>query len=571
MLKELRSIYIDGYKCFSKGNYVGLEDIKQLNVLIGRNNSGKSSLLDLLSFAVDVNEFFNNKFSFQQLIIGFELTGEVIKRVFKSNTAGGSILGNHYTFGEGFIGKLFHLELIIEQQSYSGRKSFTGRYTAFKNEEFPIRQKEHWDRLANTIASQLSSILVLRLGAERNIVPEAEDKKQVLLSNGDGATNIINNFINLSTLDSKLVEQKLLTSLNEIIYPDAVFTDIVVQQVEYGENLYKWEIFLEEEGEKGRIPLSKSGSGLKTIILVLIQFLLMPVIHKKDPSEIIFALEELENNLHPSLQRSLFSFIYNWAIENKTTVFLTTHSHIPINMFSGLENASIVHLRNIDNNIVPKVTLNYQDSTSILQDLDVKASDLLQSNGIIWVEGPTDRMYINKWIEIFSNGKLKEGVQYQVVYYGGRLLSHFSAETEQEQGDLINLLLTNRNSAILIDSDKRSRNTPINNTKKRIKQEFEGIGTLAWITKGKEIENYIPQSAIESLYDKRINTEFTSYMNIKDYLEKLKRGTGISYERNKVAFAKKIMPFLTKEDLERTLDLKQKVKELISIINKWNN
>ena len=33
----------------------------------------------------------------------------------------------------------------------------------------------------------------------------------------------------------------------------------------------------------------------------------------------------------------------------------------------------------------------------MLNDLDVRASDLLQSNGIIWVEGPSDRIYIKRW------------------------------------------------------------------------------------------------------------------------------------------------------------------------------
>lgn len=570
-MKALRSIYIDGYKCFSKGSYVGIEEIKPLNVLIGRNNAGKSSLLDLLNFAVDAEEFVKNKSGFQQIIIGWELDEEIIQRNFNSNTRGGSIPGNHYSYGVGFIGKVFHLELTVDRGSYTGRLALMGQYTSFKNEDFPVEHKQHWDKVAKYIANQLSTIKVLRLGAERNIVPEIEEKKQSLSSNGDGATNIINNFINLSTLDSKLVEDKLLSYLNDIIYPDAVFSDIVVQQVEYEKDLFKWEIFLEEEGEKGRIPLSKSGSGLKTIILVLIQFLLMPVLYNKQPSEIIFALEELENNLHPSLQRRLFSFIYNWGVKNNTTVFLTTHSHIPINMFSGIKNASIVHLRNIDNTIVPKVTLNFQDNTSILQDLDVKASDLLQSNGIIWVEGPTDRMYLNKWIHIFTDGELKEGVQYQIVYYGGRLLSHFSAESEIEQGELINILLTNRNCAIVIDSDKRARNTVINATKKRILEEFEKIGAFAWITKGKEIENYIPQKAIEDLYGKKVSVDFTTYMNIKDYLEKFKKGAGISYERNKVAFAEKIIPHLHKEDLENTHDLKPKIKELIKSIRKWNS
>jgi predicted ATP-dependent endonuclease of OLD family len=239
-------------------------------------------------------------------------------------------------------------------------------------------------------------------------------------------------------------------------------------------------------------------------------------------------------------------------------------------MFSGSEDAQIVHLRKIEGEVIPKVTLNFVDSSDILIDLDVKASDLLQSNGIIWVEGPTDRMYLNKWIELFSGGLFKEGIHYQVVYYGGRLLSHFTADTDFNNTELINLLLTNRNCAILMDSDKKAPQTRINATKTRIKEEFKSKGLVAWITKGKEIENYIPESVIKNLYAKDVKKNFTKYMNIKDYLENFEKGAGKKYENSKVVFAQKVIPDLSKDELEQVLDLKERITEIIDHIRKWN-
>lgn len=61
------------------------------------------------------------------------------------------------------------------------------------------------------------------------------------------------------------------------------------------------------------------------------------------------------------------------------------------------------------------------DNYAILDDLDVRASDLLQSNGIIWVEGPSDRVYIKHWLHQFCQCSFKEGSDYQFLYYGGRL------------------------------------------------------------------------------------------------------------------------------------------------------
>lgn len=42
----------------------------------------------------------------------------------------------------------------------------------------------------------------------------------------------------------------------------------------------------------------------------------------------------------------------------------------------------------------------YKGGADALDDLGVKASDLLQANGIIWVEGPSDRAYIHLKIRV---------------------------------------------------------------------------------------------------------------------------------------------------------------------------
>ena len=48
------SIKIKDYKCFVKENdYQGFDDIKPVNVIIGKNNSGKSKLLEALAGIVE--------------------------------------------------------------------------------------------------------------------------------------------------------------------------------------------------------------------------------------------------------------------------------------------------------------------------------------------------------------------------------------------------------------------------------------------------------------------------------------------------------------------------------------
>lgn len=130
------------------------------------------------------------------------------------------------------------------------------------------------------------------------------------------------------------------------------------------------------------------GSGVKTVLLVLILLFVKPKIENRNVSEYVFALEELENNLHPSLQRRLYQFIYAFAKENNCIFFLTTHSNIVIDLYNSLEETQILHISKNDNKTTIKSTFKERELKTILEDLDVRASDILQSNGIIWVEGP---------------------------------------------------------------------------------------------------------------------------------------------------------------------------------------
>ena len=45
------SIKIKNYKCFIEPE--GFDEIKRMNIIIGRNNSGKSSLLDVIERIAD--------------------------------------------------------------------------------------------------------------------------------------------------------------------------------------------------------------------------------------------------------------------------------------------------------------------------------------------------------------------------------------------------------------------------------------------------------------------------------------------------------------------------------------
>ena len=544
-MHQIKNIRFKGYKAFSRDQYAEMENLSRVNVIIGKNNCGKTSLLDIIE-TIYSNELSIKPFrDVEEIIVDAPFDKDMIRHVF-SNCSGIGIW-NRRNLAEYVAGKLYPFKLKISN--------------SFEIEENCIKGLGgHINSASNQLTSRRSEYRFRKITAERNIYPESEGKER-LYSDGEGASNLIATFLNDSLHDESIIEDTFLNALNRIMQPESEFVSIRVQQVTYN-NQRLWEVFLQEKGFQ-RVPLSKSGSGLKTIVLVLLNLLVIPHVDEYNGRKLVYGFEELENNLHPALQRRLFEYIYDYAITNDILVFLTTHSHIAINAFFDKDNTSIYHVIKENGLAEIKRIESYIDKTEILDDLDVKASDILQSNGIIWVEGPSDRIYIKRWLELFTPNEYEEGKHYQFLYYGGRLLSQYSAK---EETDLINIITTNRNAAIVIDSDKRSRSASLNNTKKRIMDEFDRLGMFYWVTKGKEIENYLPKEAVEAMLDIALESGCSQYKLFPDFIAPYYKG----FSSKKVPFANKIKGHISLENSADILDLKKQIEKLYAQIKEWN-
>ncbi|MBE5885421.1 MAG: ATP-binding protein [Lachnospiraceae bacterium] len=561
---KIKGIKVKGYKSFSE-NYIEIDHFENINVFIGRNNSGKSSCLDLIECLCSANELENKTLGKEiDYQIECELTEADIRSVFRESAyAGGINARNHYEFGKAYIGKHMRFNIdTISSNIFSGEKNYNYQYRYIPDDDiFSNKYIRYWNEFSQCKVEGFNGYKIRRIDAERNVIPEVETDLELLSSTGDGASNIVRKFLNYSQYDENIIQKKLLVELNKIIEPDAKFNNIKVQQIEQDATV-KWEIFLEEDGS--RYALSKMGSGLKTIILVLLNLFVITQTKEYKSKEIIYAFEELENNLHPALQRRLFEYLYNYSIENNDKFFITTHSHVAINAFADKENTQIFHVKKENGVSTLHKIDNYISKSDLLNDLDVKASDLLQSNGIIWVEGPSDKIYIKRWLEIFGKNEWKEGRDYQFQYYGGRMLYHYTADVEKEDSDLINILLMNRNAAIVMDSDKRYTNAPINDTKKRVRDEFEKHNAFCWITKGKEIENYLPKCAIEDTYGIKLESQCAQYSLFPEYIKEVKNTF------NKVKFAHEVSEHITEENSKDMYDLRTQIIHLCSCIEQWN-
>lgn len=552
-----KGIRFKGYKAFAADTYTELDNLPRVSVIIGKNNSGKSSVIDVMGMMYDRMYAMREEITScaEEIAAEIPITRDMCDRLLSG-----------YTSIQGYTSGTLWIKSKGRSIGYRVEPEDSGGHIVEWNDRLPLWNSSDANRVESDISRERDTYVFRHVAAVRNIVPEEEEKiggtLEDLSSTGRGASNIIRAFLNDSSYDETIIEDTLLKAVNEIMSPEAVFEGIRVQQVQDGYGNVRWEVFLKEEG-MSRCPLSRMGSGLKTIILVLLNLLVIPELDEYKNKKMVYGFEELENNLHPAMQRKLFEYIYEFAEMHDVQVFITTHSHVAINAFYDKDDAGIFHVYKQDGRAFVKRIESYLDKTRILDDLDVKASDLLQSNGIIWVEGPSDRVYIKHWLDLYFPDRFVEGVHYQFLYYGGRLLSQYSAE---EVTELISVIKTNRNAVIVMDSDKRNRNARLNDTKKRIIAEFDALGMMSWVTKGKEIENYIPKTAIEEALEVSLKAQCGQYELFPGYIEKYYRG----FTGKKVRFARCVVDHMTEENMAGMMDVKKRVTELGGRIAEWN-
>ena len=216
------SVYFKGHLCFQK-EWAGFDTIKPINVIIGRNNSGKSHLLDLVE---DLSQSELGGRGWQYRCRGV-LDQESLIRKFPPGTSGGLLRGDYWNdHGRHFV----NTEITWEIDAGRGvpNVDFPDGF-AF---ESPFDERSTNERLSaiKEIVSrpthQFNGKSFRRLLADRDIQPETVGDELVLEADGGGATNIIRRFRLSSKYPSEVIQRDLLNGLNLIFGSDGQFSGI---------------------------------------------------------------------------------------------------------------------------------------------------------------------------------------------------------------------------------------------------------------------------------------------------------------------------------------------------------
>jgi hypothetical protein len=304
------------------------------------------------------------------------------------------------------------------------------------------------------------------------------------------------------------------------------------------------------------LPIENIGTGVHEVVIIAAAATVT--------QNSILCIEEPEVHLHPILQRKLLRYL-----ESNTTnqYFIATHSAHMLDSEIG----SIFHVTREDGVSSVRYAGAARDRAAVCADLGYRPSDLVQTNAVLWVEGPSDRIYLKHWIEQLAPGQFVEGTHYSIMFYGGALLSALSPLDAEEVKEFISLRNLNRYMMVLIDSDKKTSRTRLNDSKQRV---ISGISNdpstgMAWVTAGYTIENYVPEQVLTSAISAAHPSTSTRALPNQDRWSNPLAASRLGIQQpSKVAIAKKATQ---RWENEWPLDLKKRVQEVIALVRAANS
>ena len=262
-------------------------------------------------------------------------------------------------------------------------------------------------------------------------------------------------------------------------------------EFDWTKSFKKFDLNIEFDGDAFDVPISHKGTGFKRLLMVAYFEYLA---NKKEAKNQIFAIEEPETFLHPSAQEDLLKSIIE--ISETSQFFLTTHSPV----FAGATNGADLVLVTKNNSGISKYE---KDSGDIINktitELGIRPdySLIKRSKFLVFVEGQDDVLFLRCLAKKILNKDLVAD-EIACVIGGGSSLANYA------DLDLFKHI-NGAKYAVLVDGD--NGNVIKQKEKDKIKQRCDSDEAIFFKLSKREIENYCCSEKIKECYVAKIKSK----------------------------------------------------------------
>lgn len=456
---RLTNWQVKNYKSISEGEF----EASPLTVLIGRNNSGKSNVVDSLSdFSSIFNGINETETWFERRVSGKD-TSETFELKLEFHLSQLEREAVFSELSEDRVERAENNEFLTDIQvqiDVSDYRNFDREIQFNWRGEFVPLDNSSGSSDSGNPSRKVRSLITKSVDSWKSIsafrVPDntgrAEYTSAELAADGN---NLVQKLFSLEKTEREYIFNQVCESYIEIMDGvSGVDTKLAINRRDD-----ELTVEITEDAFDTGFNFDEISAGSKEILTLLTQ------IHLAQEDTDLLAIEEPELHLHPEAERKVLAKIQNLVKEHDTQVIVATHSDVFVD---EIEAGNIVRVEREGNTTIR--TVDQVDLGAELADLGYSKSGLLQSEAVVFVEGLSDTLILSQWADTLGPSFGEDGISIIEVGDKGKIGTHGRS--------LVKLLCEfDIPYLFVIDSDNSEPRDAIIEQKQKINREDEDGNT----------------------------------------------------------------------------------------------